>query len=124
MIYDPKRKEFPYSDITDRHYMKVYKDDRTVFDKDYPYIDDSLKFRLIHGLLKAGLFTFGYASFILVLGLKVKGRENLKKHRKELRKKGCVTVSNHVHKLDYMTDGHGAAPDEGPRLGQKPEGRE
>ncbi|MBP1588018.1 MAG: 1-acyl-sn-glycerol-3-phosphate acyltransferase [Clostridia bacterium] len=102
MPYDPKRKEFPYSEFTDQHYMKVYKDDRTVFDKSYRYIDDSFRYRFFHGLLKAGLFAFGYASFIVVLGLKVRGRDNLKKHRKELKNTGFVTVSNHVHRLDYM----------------------
>lgn len=102
MPYDPKRKEFPYSDITDVHYMKVQRDDGTVFDSNYRYVDDSVKYKLIHGLLKVPLFAFCYVSFIQVLGLKIAGRKNLKKHRKELKKTGVVTVSNHIHRLDYM----------------------
>ena len=34
--------------------------------------------------------------------LKVEGRENIKKHKKELKKNGFITVSNHVFLWDYV----------------------
>ena len=35
------------------------------------------------------------------LGLRIKGKENLKKHKEEI-KKGVLSVSNHVHMWDYL----------------------
>ncbi len=71
-----------------------------VFDETYPYLDDSLKFRLNNWL--------GYCFFLYPIvftvnriknGLRIRGRENLRKYRKQL-KGGAITISNHCNRLD------------------------
>ena len=44
-MYDPKTDKYPYPEQTDQHYLKVKKNDGTVFDKDYPYVDNSKPFK-------------------------------------------------------------------------------
>lgn len=90
-----------YPENTDEHYLKIKKDDGTVFDRNYPYIDQSKKFirkqKWVRFLLYTIVFPFSY----LKLGLKIKGKENLKKN-KELLKQGALSICNHVHMWDYI----------------------
>ena len=44
-MFDPKTDKFPYPILTDGHYLKIKKDDGTVFDEDYPYIGHYLNMR-------------------------------------------------------------------------------
>ena len=44
MPFDPKVTKYPYTEYTDQHYLVVKKNDGTVFDKNYPYIDRSRRF--------------------------------------------------------------------------------
>lgn len=71
-----------------------------VFDADYPYLNDSWLYRfhllwgyylVIHVLLRLKLR--------LQMGLRIRGREVLRKHRQVL-KHGAITLSNHVYRLD------------------------
>lgn len=100
-MFDPKTDKFPYPQKTDEHYLVVKKNNGAVFDGHYPYIDRSRAFlrrqRWVHFLLR--IFVFPLAK--VRLGLKCRGKENLKKYRDVL-ENGVVSVSNHVHMWDYI----------------------
>lgn len=100
-MFDPKTTKYPYPLRTDAHYLIVKKDDGTVFDADYPYIDRSRGFRLMQGVVRALLYTVVFPASYVRLGLKIEGRENLKRHRDVL-KSGVISVCNHVHMWDYI----------------------
>ena len=70
------------------------------FDEHYPYLDDSLTYKLnllwgyyfvVHIVLRLKLF--------IQMGLRIRGREILKKYKKEL-SHGAITICNHVYRLD------------------------
>ena len=70
------------------------------FDEHYPYVDDSLKYRLnllwgyylvVHIILRLKLR--------IQMGLRIRGRENLKKYKSQLQH-GAITIANHVYRLD------------------------
>lgn len=86
---------------TDRHYLEVKKDRGIVFDESYPYVDRSFGFRFVDFWVRAALYLIVFPAVRIRLGLRVKGKENLKKHREEIRK-GVISVSNHVHMWDYL----------------------
>ena len=99
--YDPKTVRYPYPEDTDRHYLVVKKDDGTVFDRYYPYIDRSKGFLFCQFLVRVVLNIVVFPVMRIRLGLKVRGKEKLKEHREEL-KKGVISVANHVHMWDYL----------------------
>ena len=72
-----------------------------VFDETYPYLDDSLRYRFNNWF---GYYMFLYpivftANFIKN-GVRIRGRENLRKWRKELKAHGAITIANHCNRLD------------------------
>ena len=101
MTFDPKTNKFPYPRETDRHYLEVHKDRGIVFDTEYPYIDRSRSFRFKQSLIRLLLNTVVFPLARIRLGLKIEGRENIKKHRDVL-KNGVVSIANHVHMWDYI----------------------
>jgi 1-acyl-sn-glycerol-3-phosphate acyltransferase len=101
MMFDPKTNRFPYPEDTDRHYLVVKKNRGITFDANYPYVDRSKRFLLKQDLLRVLLRVIVFPLCTIRLGLKIEGRENLKKHR-DLLNKGVVSVSNHVHMWDYL----------------------
>lgn len=100
-MFDPKTSRYPYTEQTDQHYIKIKKDRGIVFDADYPYIDNSRRFRFVDFLVRVVLRTVVFPAAYIRLGLRVKGKENLKNHRDEI-KRGVVSVCNHVHMWDYI----------------------
>lgn len=71
-----------------------------VIDEHFPYLDDSLGYKLnllwgyylvMHVLLRLKLR--------VQMGLRIQGREVLKRHKKELGN-GAITIANHVYRLD------------------------
>lgn len=100
-MFDPKTNKYPYTEYTDGHYLVVKNDNGLVFDNKYPYVDNSKSFKF-----KSKLFRIFFNLFVIPvarirLGLKVKGRENLKKH-KDVINKGIVSCCNHVHLWDFI----------------------
>ena len=94
--------DYPKDDPA-RRLLKVEVEDSSQgkyqFDETYPYIDNSLSFKL-NGIL--GFFV----KWVLVafwnrfhFGIRIKGKENLRKYRKEL-KDGAMCVCNHVFIFD------------------------
>jgi 1-acyl-sn-glycerol-3-phosphate acyltransferase len=75
---------------------------RTVtIDEHYPFLDKSFKFRFMRGLMHLGIFTLVATLSLLRFGLRIEGRDILRKHR-ALFKNGAMTVSNHVHRWDFL----------------------
>lgn len=74
---------------------------RFQFDETYPYIDNSFWYKF-NRLLNAFTLTTIIALYHRVcLGLRIEGRDILRKYRKEL-KGGAVTVGNHVWREDAV----------------------
>lgn len=101
MGFDPKTDKYPYPKSTDKHYIILKKNDGAVFDEHYPYVDDSFGFRFKRFWMRVGLTLLAFPLAKIRLGLRVKGRKNLKKH-KELLSGGALSCSNHVHFWDYI----------------------
>jgi 1-acyl-sn-glycerol-3-phosphate acyltransferase len=100
-MFDPKTDKFPYPVETDKHYLEVHMDRGFVFDTKYPYIDRSRWFRFRQGVVRFLLNIFVFHVATVRMGLRIEGRENIKKH-KEILKNGAVSVANHVHMWDYI----------------------
>lgn len=100
-MFDPKTDRYPYPYETDRHYLKLKKNRGYVFDTSYPYVDKSGWFRFKQKMVRILLNTIVFNVATIRLGLKIKGRENLKKHKEDL-SNGVVSVCNHVHMWDYI----------------------
>lgn len=100
-MFDPKTNRYPYPELTDKHYLEIHKDRGFVFDTKYPYIDKSVWFRFkrLWGRFLLNVLVFNLAR--IRLGLKIEGRENLKKH-KDVIDNGVISVCNHVHMWDYI----------------------
>ena len=99
--YDPKMTRYPYPEITDQHYLVVKKNNGEVFDKNYNYVDKSFGYKIRHKFMRFLLYTLAFPVMRIRTCLKIKGRENLKKH-KEILKKGAVSVVNHVFIWDFI----------------------
>lgn len=101
MMFDPKTDRFPYPPETDKHYLKVHMDRGIVFDTEYPYIDRSKGFLFRQGVVRFLLNAFVFRIAAIRMGLKIEGRENIRKY-KDVLKNGVVSVANHVHMWDYI----------------------
>ena len=108
-MFDPKTKKYPFPLDTASHYITVRKNDGTVFDADYPYIDKSRRMRMIQALTRFMLYTVVFPVARIRMGLRFEGRENLKKHREEL-ERGVISCSNHVHFWDFIAIMCGVRP--------------
>lgn len=106
--FDPKSKKYPYTDITDMHYLKFKKLKEFHIDKNYPFINKDKWFLFQDKLLRILLVTIGYLIIKIRLGIKVIGKENIKKNKNLLN--GAITVSNHIHMMDYMAINYGLNP--------------
>ncbi len=101
-MYDPKTDKYPYPEETDKHYLKIKMDRGIVFDTKYPYIDKSKSFLFRQKIVRILLNIIVFPLCRIRLGLKIEGRDNLKKHFDVL-KNGVISVSNHVHMWDYIS---------------------
>lgn len=83
-------------------YEFIYEDD---VDENYPYLDESASWKRGH------LWALFREHFIckwfnpLYYGMRFKGRENLKKYKKELAD-GAITVCNHAYRWDFISVWH------------------
>lgn len=100
-MFDPKTNKFPYPEETDQHYLKLKMNRGIIFDSNYPYIDTTKSFKFKCFMLRILLITIVLPVVRIRMGLKVKGRENLKKH-KDIIEKGVISCCNHVHMWDYL----------------------
>lgn len=108
-MFDPKTNRYPYPELTDKHYLEIHKDRGFVFDTKYPYIDKSGWFRFKQKMARLLLNVVVFPLATIRLGLKIEGRENLKKH-KDVIDNGVISVCNHVHMWDYIAIMRGIRP--------------
>ncbi len=71
------------------------------FDETYPYLDQSLKFKIWHILIYLTTWLVVFPVNRLRYGLKIEGRKKIRKNRK-LFANGLMTVCNHVHRWDML----------------------
>lgn len=93
--------DIQYPERCDEHMITVKRTQNVKLDENYPYLQSGFWF----GCKRVLLQFLMHCILPLVLpfshGLKIYGRENLKKH-KELLKGGVITISNHVFMWDFI----------------------
>jgi 1-acyl-sn-glycerol-3-phosphate acyltransferase len=89
-------------DLPDAH---IEKPDMLVpplkLDEHFPYLDTSLKFKFKSTLLYFVIFTLIFFIQPIRFGLRIEGKNNLRKYRKAL-KNGAISISNHIHSWDFL----------------------
>ena len=92
---------YKYPERTDEHMITVKKRREVVLDENYPYLQKGFWFGCLRGIYWLGVNTIIFPLLRITHGLRIDGRENIKKHKAEL-KGGAITVSNHVFMWDYL----------------------
>ena len=90
-----------YPEQPDAHMFEVKVTHEVKVDENYPFLDKSFRFRFMRGLMHLGIYTIVFSLSPLRYGLKIEGRNILRKHRK-LFENGVMTVSNHIHRWDLL----------------------
>ena len=90
-----------YPSSLDEHTIDLNITHEVIVDENYPFLDKSFSFNFMRGLMHLGIFVMVFFLSHLRFGLKIEGRKILRKHRKLL-KNGAITVSNHIHKWDFL----------------------
>ena len=86
---------YNYPEKTDEHMITVKPVRKITFDKSYPYFNRGFGFKLLRGIYFVLLNLIIFPMCRVTHGLRIYGKKNLKKYKKEL-KGGAITVSNHV----------------------------
>jgi len=92
---------YVYPSKTDEHMIDLKITHNVTIDENYPFLDKSIRFKLMRALVYLGIYTVAFFLSFLRFGLKIEGRKNLRKHRKVL-KNGAITVCNHIHLWDTV----------------------
>ena len=92
---------YVYPNRSDEHMISVKHLRDTHFDVNYNYYDKTFFNKVKRFVLRIALYLVGFPVCTIRHGLKIYGRENLKKH-KELLKNGAITICNHVFMWDYI----------------------
>ena len=92
---------YVYPSRSDEHMISVKHLRDTHFDVNYNYYDKTFFNKVKRFVLRIALYLVGFPVCTIRHGLKIYGRENLKKH-KELLKNGAITICNHVLMWDYI----------------------
>lgn len=93
--------DFKYPDRCDEHMITVNATKNVEVDENYPFFQKSFFFKLQRAVYWLGINGIVFWLCRFTHGLKIYGKENLKKHKKEL-KNGAITISNHVFMWDYL----------------------
>lgn len=92
---------YQHPDRSDAHMLVLKSTKKLHLDASYEYMPRGTWFRIKRALVACALHAVVFPITRLTHGLKIYGRENLKKHKSEL-KNGAITVSNHVFMWDYL----------------------
>ena len=92
---------YVYPERSDEHMIKVKHLRDTNFDEHYDYLDKSFGYKVKRVLLWILLNPIVFTVVTIRHGLKIEGKENLKKNKKLL-KDGAITICNHVFMWDYL----------------------
>lgn len=90
-----------YPSLPDARFIEIAIDQPYEVNENYPFLEKKIGFRLLSSLTYLGIFTLVFFLAPLKYGLKIKGRKNLRKHKKIL-KNGALTVSNHTFHWDFL----------------------
>ena len=93
--------DYKYPDRCDEHMITVKKLYDLNFDEDYPYRQKGFIYGCIRAFYWFMVNVIVFPLLRLTHGLRIDGKENLKKYKKEL-KGGAITVSNHVFMWDFL----------------------
>lgn len=93
--------DYTYPERSDEHMVVLKRTKPLQLDEKYDYMPRGVMFRIERALVAAVLHLIVFPIMHLTHGLRIYGRENLKKHKNEL-KRGAITVSNHVFMWDYL----------------------
>ena len=92
---------YDYPEQSDAHMLKVKKRKDIKLDDKYPYIPKCFLFKAARVFYWLGLNLIVFPLCRFTHGLRIYGKENLKKHKEAL-KNGAITISNHVFMWDYI----------------------
>ena len=92
---------YVYPERSDEHMITVKHLRDTHFDENYNYYDKTFWNKIKRGVLWVALNTVGFLAVTIRHGLKIYGRDKLRKYKKEL-KNGAITICNHVFMWDYL----------------------
>lgn len=92
---------YEYPDKPDEHMISVKKVRHIDFDQSYPYMPEGFGYKLLRGCYWLLLNLIVFPVMHLSHGLRIYGKENIKKNKKLL-KNGAITISNHVFYWDYL----------------------
>ncbi|MBO5224415.1 MAG: 1-acyl-sn-glycerol-3-phosphate acyltransferase [Clostridia bacterium] len=92
---------FEYPERSDEHMITVKHLRDTHFDENYQYLPKGFWHKVSRAVLWVLLNTVVFFVVWLRHGVKIFGRDKLKKHKKEF-KDGAITVANHVFMWDYL----------------------
>ena len=90
-----------YPQVPDEPMLYPKKIRDVIIDENYPFLDKSFKARFLHFAIYTGIFLLVFPLQKLRFGLKIVGRENIRKN-KDLLRNGALTVCNHVYRWDYL----------------------
>ena len=93
--------DYKYPDRSDEHMLILKRTRELKLDKNYEYMPRGFAFRVKRALVAAVLHLIVFPLTHLTHGLRIHGKKNFKKHRKEF-KNGAITISNHVFMWDYL----------------------
>lgn len=93
--------DYSYPEKSDQHMLVLKRTHKIELDENYAFMPQGLWFRVKRALVASILHLVVFPITHLTHGLRIDGRENLKKHKSEL-KNGAITVSNHVFMWDYL----------------------
>ncbi len=100
-MYYKENLGYKYPERSDEHMITVKHLRDTHFDENYRYYDTSLWYKFKRVILWICLNLFVFLVCTVRYGLRIYGRENIKKNKKLL-KNGAITVCNHVLMWDYI----------------------
>ncbi|MBQ1223220.1 MAG: 1-acyl-sn-glycerol-3-phosphate acyltransferase, partial [Oscillospiraceae bacterium] len=92
---------YTYPSRSDEHMIDVKHLRDVDLNESYPYLQKSFWFKCKRVFLWVMLYAIIFWLLRLTHGLKVYGRENMRKHRDAF-KNGAITISNHVFMWDFL----------------------
>jgi len=93
--------DYTYPERSDSHMLSLERTRPLKLDENYEYMPHGAAFRIKRAFAAVLLHTVVFPLMHLTHGLRIYGKANLRKHKKEL-KNGAITVSNHVFMWDYL----------------------
>ena len=93
--------DYQYPEQSDEHMITVKHLRDTNFDENYPYFEKGLWHKIKRAALFVCLHLLAFPVVTIRYGLKIYGRDILKKYKKEF-KDGAITIANHVLIWDYI----------------------